>query len=164
MDFLDFAKNIEKQGKEQYLTLANSMQEKELSGIFKFMAAEEERHWEVFDGWQKKIHTPETAVELVLGKNSDAFKSIAGHFIGEQYIAPINYEQAYDKALQFENQSIALYESGLSNTTDEEWKPVLTMIIEQEKAHADFLVSLKNFLRHPGEWLENAEWRHAEEY
>ena len=167
MDFLDFAKEIETRGIEQYNLLAQTMQLRELCSVFEFMADQERRHYEVFDSWQRNgaaANAPEIPVETVLGRAGDAFELISGHFIPDKFIPPINYGQAYEQALEFENRSIALYEETLPRIGDGTWKSVLKLIVEQEKAHAQFITDLMDFLRHPGEWLENAEWRHQEEY
>lgn len=164
MGFLDFAKEIETQGAEQYSNLAAAMPVRELSAIFKFMAEEEKRHYDLFDSWQRKAKTPSLPDGAILGKAKDAFASLADHFMVNHYFPPINYEQAYDKALLLENKSIALYEEALPKVQDPENQSVLKMIIDQEHAHARFITALMEFLRHPGQWLENAEWHHLEEY
>jgi rubrerythrin len=167
VDFLDFAKEIETRGMEQYSALAQTMQVRELSAIFEFMADQEKRHYELFNSWQRNGATsnmPEFPAETVLGRAHDAFELIAGHFMPDQFVPPINYGQAYEQALEFENRSIALYEETLPRIGEGSWKSVLKLIVEQEKAHAQFITAMMEFLHHPGEWLENAEWRHTEEY
>jgi rubrerythrin len=167
MDFLDFAKEIESLGREQYSVLARTMQIRELSGIFEFMADQEKRHYELFDSWQRnnvEVSASDLPAETVIGQAKDAFERIAGHFLAKKFVPPINYEQAYKQALEFEKRSIALYEEALPKIADDRRKKPLTSIIEQEHAHARFINALMDFLRHPGEWLENAEWRHMEEF
>jgi rubrerythrin len=166
MEFIAFAKEIETQGIERYSLLAKTMQVKGLGGIFTYMADQEKRHYELFDSWQRNgvEGTPELPVETVLGKAKDAFELLAGHFLPGNFVAPSNYEQAYKQVLEFENQSIALYERTLPKIDDEKQLSVLKLIIDQEKAHARYITALMEFLRHPGEWLENAEWHHWEEF
>jgi rubrerythrin len=164
MDFLDYAKEIETLGMEQYALLSYKTHTRELSSIFVFLADQEKRHYEIFDSWQRKGPPPEVPAETVLGKAKEAFRRMAGHFMTNNYLPPLNYEQAYEKALLFENKSIALYEEALPKVEDREQRSVLERIIGQEKAHSRFITSLMEFLRHPGEWLENAEWNHLEEF
>lgn len=164
MDFLEFAKQIEKQGMEQYTLMARTLEVKGLNGIFAYMAEQEKRHYELFDSWQRKEPArPGLPEETVLGKAKDAFEKLAEHFIAANFVAPSNYEQAYKQALQFENNSIELYAKALSKL-DEGQQSVLASILKEEKAHARFITELMEFLRHPGEWLENAEWHHLEEF
>lgn len=164
MDFLNFAKEIETLGMEQYSVLAHKTEIRELSGIFAFMAAQEKSHYELFDLWQKKGEAPILSQETVVSRAKDAFKQLADHIIDQKFLPPIDYEQAYDQALLFEKKSVALYEESLPKVADSGQQSVLKMIIDQEKAHARFISSLMEFQHHPGEWLENAEWRHLDEY
>jgi rubrerythrin len=164
MDFLDFAKEIETQGMEQYAILAYSLSIKEVRDVFVFMADQEKRHYELFDSWQRNGQPPEISGETVLGKANEAFKFLAEHYMAENFLTPLNYYEAYEKALLFENRSVALYEEALLKVTDQSQQSVLKTIIDQEKAHARFITGLMDLLRHPGEWLENAEWRHSDEY
>jgi rubrerythrin len=165
MDFLDAAKEIETRGMEQYSALAQTMQDKELSAIFDFMADQEERHYELFDSWQRNGTVPTGLPgETVLGKAKDAFENLAVNFSGRNFVPPINYEQVYKQAMEFENRSIVLYEEAFQKSDDDGRKWLLKLIVEQEKAHAQFITALLEFLHHPGEWLENAEWRHLDEY
>ena len=164
MDFFDFAKEIERQGAHQYAVLAETMPVRELSGIFSYMKEQENRHYELFDSWQHTMPSPPLAAETVLGKAKEAFKRIADHFMTNHYFPPINYRQAYEKALEFEKKSIALYDEGLTKIENRDHQTVLKLILDQEKAHARFLTSLMEFERSPGEWLENAEWYHLDEY
>ena len=163
MDFLEFAKNIEKSGMELYKKLATEISAAELSGIFRFLAGEEYRHYEIFDAWQKRIETPDADSTMVLGEPEELFKKLAASFdtLG---VPAFNYSDAYRKALSFEHEGLKAYEEALDGIDEPEQQQQLQVIIEQEKIHIRLLTSLLDFNRHPGEWLENAEVRHSEEY
>jgi rubrerythrin len=75
-----------------------------------------------------------------------------------------HYYNAYEKALKFEEKSVALYESILTKLDKKDQKGIVNKILDQEKSHVQFLHNMLEFLRHPGEWLENAEWFHQEAY
>jgi rubrerythrin len=164
MDFLNFAKELETLGMQQYAVLAHKTQVRELSGIFAFMADQEKLHYELFDAWQKKGEAPTLPQETVVSRAKDAFKQLADHFSDQKFLPPIDYEQAYDQALLFEKKSVALYEESLPKVADSGKQALLKLIIDQEKAHETFISSLMEFQHHPGEWLENAEWRHMDEF
>ena len=164
MDFLNFAKEIETRGMEQYAVLAHKTEAKELSAVFAFMAEQEKRHYELFDAWQKKGEAPTLSQETVVSRAKEALNQLADHFIDQKFLPPIDYEQAYDQALLFEKKSVALYEESLPSVADSGQQAMLKMIIDQEKAHASFISALMEFQHHPGEWLENAEWHHMDEY
>lgn len=163
MDFLDFAKKIESDGIALYKKLAIECSSEDLAGIFRFLAAEEFRHYEIFDAWQKQIESPDADSTLILGDPEELFKkaTVAFSTLG---VPAINYSDAYRKALTFEQESLKKYESALDLLDDENEKKQMMVIIEQEKIHVHLLTSLIDFSRHPGEWLENAEISHADEY
>jgi rubrerythrin len=164
MDIFDFAKEIETQGRTLYADLSGKIGVKELSAIFNFLAQEEQRHFDFFDAMQKKSAVPPIPEGTVLGQAKEAFAKMAEHFKVHHFLPPIDYEQAYQMALTYENNSIAHYEQALPGFGDERQLSSMKLIIDQEKAHARFIGSLMEFNRHPGEWLENAEFFHTEEY
>jgi rubrerythrin len=163
VDFFDFAKQIETEGMELYSRLADQISIEELSGIFRFLAAEETKHYEIFEAWQHQLDAPEAQSNLILGEPGEIFKKAAMAF--ETPGAPVlDYSDAYRKALAFEKENLKVYEGALDQIDDPLQRQQLLIIIEQEKAHVSLLTSLIDFCRHPGEWLENAEIRHSEEY
>jgi rubrerythrin len=165
--FLAFAKQIEIQGRDHYSMLARDIPIPEISGIFTFLADEEQRHFDIFDSWEKKAHLPSIINTQVLVKSHKAFQKLWEQF-REAGLPAMDYFDAYEKALAFENKSVVLYESQLtaveaSGGRDQE-RTILKNIIHQEKAHAFLITCLMEFNRAPGEWLENAEWYHLDEF
>jgi rubrerythrin len=165
--FLALAKQIEVLGRDHYAGLAKEIPVAEISGIFKFLADEEQRHYDIFDAWEKKALLPSIVNTQVLVKARKVFMKLSEQF-REAGLPAKNYYDAYEKALAFENRSAALYEEQLTqieiSAGTEYRRTVLKNIIFQEKAHARFLTSLMEFNRSPGEWLENAEWYHLDEF
>ena len=165
MDFLNVAQQIERQGILHYSMLAEKTQVREISGIFQFLAREEKRHLEIFEALAQKTDPPSIEIIGLLADPKKAFESLTEHF-KTSGVPVISYDEAYEKALGFENESISLYMDALADPVFSEGPQgkLLQSIIDQEKKHARLISSLMEFLRHPGEWLENAEWHNAEEY
>ncbi|MBD3346192.1 MAG: hypothetical protein GF401_14135 [Chitinivibrionales bacterium] len=167
MDILDYAKEIESQGIEHYSNLAKEVELKELESIFEFLVREEKRHYEIFDSWQKESAVPSVDNTGILTQAKGAFQKLSDHFKTASFVA-IDRDEAYNKALEFENKSISLYTDALDKLgdgmNDGKYRDTLKSIIDQEKKHARLITSLKEFQRHPGEWLENAEWYHFDQY
>ena len=163
MDVFDFAKDIETQGKTLYADLAEKIPVRELSAIFLYLAKQEQRHFDFFDSVQKKGPVLPISTDTVLGQAKEVFAKLSENFKASHFLPPTNYEQAYEMALLFENSSIAHYEKALPEISSEH-QSSMKLIIGQERAHARFLASLMEFNRHPGEWLENAEFFHSDDY
>jgi rubrerythrin len=163
MDFLELAMAIEKEGIDYYTKLADKVKWKDEAGIFLFLAREEKGHYEILNAWQKHFDVPPLENFNILKESKAVFRRLSDHF--ETYGTPAtDYYNAYEKALRLEEKSVAFYKEALIKMESPAQKEVLTKIIEQEKSHVNFLTDMLGFLRHPGEWLENAEWYHLEEY
>ncbi len=156
MDYLEYAKQIERNGIEFYEKLKNESDAAEVKSIFSFMVRQEQRHLEIFEAWQKEMEPAPIEVENVVGTAREAFKKMVDHF--HQLGAPaIDRSDAYDEAIGFEEKSISLYSEAMEKTDNPNQKEQLKRIIEQEKTHAAMLRSMIEFQRHPGGNLTNAE-------
>lgn len=159
---LDFVMELEQKSMELYSDLARRATLKELSGIFQFLASQEKSHYEIVKSWQDNTVSPALEETPFFPDIDKVFKNLSDHFNGNGTMA-LHYYNAYEKARTFEEKSVAFYEQLLENS-EAGRKSILMKIIDQEKNHVLFIVNLLEFLRHPGEWLENAEWYHQEEY
>lgn len=167
MELINYAKELELKGYEYYVILAQESTIGEISGIFTFLAKEEKRHYEILDSWQQNIKIPAIENENIMENVNEVFQKLTDQFRGASFVA-IDRDDAYEKALEFENKSISHYTKALERLgpgkEHETQRTMLQSIINQEKIHAQLITSLMEFQRHPGEWLENAEWYHFEEY
>lgn len=167
MEFLRIAKEIEKKGELFYRELANEYEVQEMAGIFRFLAEEESRHYAIFDAMETKTAVPELTDTNLTQDTQKIFDTFFSQFRSKT--EPIIDRSAImDKALALETKSVQFYEKeyekSKSMELDESERAILKKIIKQEKSHIDFISSLKDFYRHPGEWLENAEWYHLDTY
>jgi rubrerythrin len=165
MNTIGLAKEIEQQGYEHYLKLAEATPVREISGIFQLLAREELRHLEIFSAIEKERPFPPVEDSETAGHAKKVFESMADHF-KTAGVPAFNHDDALEKALQFEQKSITFYSELLegNESAGAPDREVLNTIIAQERIHARLITSLMDFFRHPGEWLENAEWRHADEF
>jgi rubrerythrin len=165
MQFFEIAKEMELRGMDHYLKLADSTPVREVSGLFGFLASEEKRHFDIFDAWSKSAKSP-GVLESTLKENAvRMFDVLTAHF-KTGGVPAISYGEVYAKALEFETRSIGFYREFFKSNEplDAEQRAQLNLIIEQEQLHARVITSLSEFLRHPGEWIENAEFRHADDF
>lgn len=163
MDLLELAMAIEKEGIDCYTKFAGEAVGQEVSGIFMFLAREEKNHYEILDAWHNYTDVPALDNFNIRKQSKAVFARLSDHF--ETYGTPAtHYYSAYEKALRLEEKSVAFYQEALLKIENRDQNEILKKIIEQEKSHARFFIDMLEFLRHPGEWLENAEWYHLEEY
>jgi rubrerythrin len=163
MDFINFAKELERKGSEHYTSIAEASTVKEISGIFKLLAREEQRHFDLFDALGSNRSMPPVDDPEISGEVNTIFAAMTQQFKNSG-VPAFDHDEALEKALQFENESIRFYTEALTAASPEDTatKNLLTAILAQEHKHTRFITSLMEFLRHPGEWLENAEWHHTD--
>ena len=160
-DIWEFAKEIEVQGKAFYEKMANDTAIEELAGAFHFLAGEEQRHYNIFDSLQKGIPAPDAKAGQI-GDVKSAFEKLSKSFEKHEVIE--DSESAYEKARSLEEKSIEYYQEVLSKVSDPAQKAAVETILAQEKKHAEIVDSLKEFVKRPKRWLENAEWYHLDRY
>jgi rubrerythrin len=166
MDFLDQAKALEKSAIAFYEDLAKSSNTKEFSGIFLSLAREERNHYEILDAWQRQEQLPDLQIGILkLGDIKKTFEGLTGQFqvtSGEFF----SRSQIFSLAIDLERKSINLYRVFLESSDPEiaVHRKILEQILAQEENHIRTIAALAGFLRHPGEWLENAEFYHLDEY
>jgi rubrerythrin len=155
--------SIETEGVQFYTELSQKTMERGIAGIFGFFAREEKRHYEILEAWKKNIKTPDIDDTNLLGKAGGIFRDLSAQFTTAG-VPAINHDDVYKKALRLEEKSIAYYNEISGKLANEEQRTMLQLIIHQEQTHVKLINQLMEFQRHPGEWLENAEWNHRDEY
>jgi rubrerythrin len=165
MNFLETAKELELRGMEHYLRLAEMTSVNAVAGIFRFLASEEKRHFGIFDAWSKSVALPEPEKSEAMENTATIFNALTSHFKSGG-VPAVNHGELYEKALEFENRSLRFYTDLLKGEEpfDEKQRSVLAAVIDQEQRHVELITSLMEFMRHPGEWIENAEFRHADAF
>ena len=166
MDLLSQAKELEKNAITFYEDLAKSSKTREFTGIFLNLAREEHNHYEIFDAWRKKEPLPEIQTGILkLEDVKKTFEGLTGQFqvtSGEFF----SRSQIFTLAIELERKSINLYRGFLESSDPDiaVHREILERILAQEENHIKTIAALAGFLRHPGEWLENAEFHHADEF
>jgi rubrerythrin len=160
MESLDLAKNIEKEGKEYYEKLAKESPERSLSGVFAFLAKEEQHHYDIFDALQKK-QPVRTEPGTVSAEAKKMFAGLSSHFaLPEMFY---DYAAAYMRALEMERKSVALYDGMLAKASSKEERKILSFLILEEQKHEHLMEHMIEFVNKPNVFLETAEFNHLED-
>jgi len=158
-DFLAYAGKIEHLSFEHYSNLADTVPIIELSSIFRFMANEERRHFEIFTSWRSNHHNPPQLSEFRIAEfASKVFQTLSDRFKTNGVVPAIGFDNAYTAALQFESTCIEIYDEALDGEEfcDRGQRTMLESIIYQETIHKRIIMLLMEFQHHPGEWYDNA--------
>ena len=139
---------IEKNGRDFYNTLAKQLKATTVSGVFEFLAIEEEKHVKVFEGILGKVEKYEPQ-GLDAGEYSAYMRSLAAEHIftqkdkGTQIAKSIKTkEEAIQRGIGFEEDSIVFYE-GMKKIVPDHDQKVIDELIRQEQHHLKQLIDLK---------------------
>ena len=160
------AKEIETEGMEFYEKLAAEAPRTELASVFTFLASAEKRHYELFDSLEKSMPNEYAAAKDSRLNFKELFQGLTEEFKKSEPAlkALEDTEDAYQKALSFEQKSIDFYEKLQGDADSGLQKAIVGQLIAEEQYHARIIQGLLEFVRRPKEWVENAEFYHLDEY
>ncbi|HHT67688.1 MAG TPA: ferritin family protein [Firmicutes bacterium] len=147
---LEYAMQIEVQGKEFYLKQASLMEDSGFREIFEGLAADEEKHYELlkqmkdsglydYEGSQMSDRAP------LLFIDSSSKEKIP------QEKRP-SYITIYQQAVEFEEKSIDLYGELAREATSEREREVFLTLEREEEGHRAVLWRVLEFLQRPEEY------------
>ena len=164
VQILDFAMQMEKDGETFYRQCAAGTDDKGVAGILLRIADSEVKHYEVLEQIKSDPEflipaeaTVDKGVRNLFAEMLDANTT----FGGEKSELDL-----YQKAKGMEERSRAFYLDKAEAMTTENARDLFQRIADQEQKHVEFIESIIEFVSRaePGNWLENSEWFHAEEY
>ena len=165
MDIFEFAMQMEKDGENYYHELMNAATLPGLKKIFGFLAAEEAKHYAYVEKLQqKKGGTLNTAPEVLENVKNIFLEMKEGKQLPDTVTQQA--KNAYIKARDIEEKSRKFYLEKAEEVTDEEAKSLLLSLAKEEHNHYYIMENIIEFISRPepGNWLENAEWHHLDEY
>lgn len=165
MNIYQFAMQMEKDGEDFYLQLAQEATVPGLAKIFTMLAGEERKHYAVIEQLSRKEKNPHLAETAIL----DNVKNV---FIGMReekeplFIDTTAATTNYRKACAIEAVSERLYREKAEETKDETEQRIFLRLAGEEAKHLRIMENILEFVSRPepGNWLENAEWSHLDAY
>ncbi|MBU0684128.1 MAG: ferritin family protein [Candidatus Omnitrophota bacterium] len=147
-EMVEMGIQIEKNGKEFYSELAEKFKKESVGEVFKCLAAEEEKHIEVFNGIFASLcsYLPEEAYpdEYFAYMNALASQYVftrknTGKTIAEKLK---NYDEGLNLGISFEKDSILFYEGMRQMVLERDYK-LIDKLIQEEKEHLKKLCELR---------------------
>lgn len=142
---------IEKNGRDFYTSLIPRLKDSQAAGTFKYLAGEEEKHIEVFQGISDKLEKS-GQTESYPGEYLDYMNVLAGECVftkenkGEELAKKTHSDkEAVNMGIGFEKDSIVFY-AGMKKAVPESDHKVIEELIEQEQNHLRQLSDLKKKL------------------
>lgn len=148
-EIVEIGIQIEKNGRDFYNTLGKQSKNSAASGIFKFLAAEEEKHILAFQKVLASVEKYEPA-ESYPGEYFAYMSALAGQYVftqkdkGEEIAKKIKSDkEAVDMGIGFEKDSIIFYE-GMKKVVPEYDQETIDELIIQEQSHLAKLMNLRD--------------------
>jgi rubrerythrin len=165
MDIYQFAMQMEKDGEEYYRLLAKESTVLGLARIFLMLVDEEVKHYHVIERLSRKEKNTQLADTRILENVKNIFVTMQTAK-EELYIDTTRAASEYRKACAIEEMSQKFYEEKASVAEDEQQRQIFLQLAKEEENHLRIMNNIVEFVtrREPGNWLENAEWHHLDEY
>lgn len=163
METIQFALDMEQDGERYYREQARKNEHNALREVFELLADEEKKHAEILR--QKAAGQPYALKNSVMDGQENLFQN------AKDYVASVreipDQAELYERALEVETRSIALYEklrdqaAAESAGADQE---LFVFLIGEERRHQAILEEMYHHVNRPKEWVEAAEFGVREEY
>lgn len=165
MDIYQFAMQMEKDGENYYRQLAKDCGVSGLAKIFTMLADEEVKHYITIEKLSRKEENPQLADTKILENVKNVFLSMQTAK-EEFFIDTTKAASAYRKACSLEDTSQKFYQEKASLVETEQERQILARLAKEEEKHLRIMESIVEFVSRPepGNWLENAEWSHLDDY
>ena len=160
MNVFDFAMKMELQGKACYENLAASTQMAGLRNIFNGLAADEQKHYEVFRGLKEG-----KAFDMADSRMLEQAKSVFRELVGDKERTTGLHEDldGYRLGLKIEADSVKLYEDMAKKEQNPETVQLYLRIANEEKKHFNIMENICDFVMKPKYFLEWREFSNLHE-
>jgi rubrerythrin len=161
VDIFEFGMKMELDGEAYYREIAGKSTDKGMKTILELLADSEVKHYNVLKK-MKEHADPGLDSVTMMPEVKNVFEQMKA---GEGSLdADVSHLEMYRQAKDVETKSEAFYREQAEAADTPEAKPFFTRLANEEKEHEVILDNLIEMLNRPDTWLENAEWRHMEEY
>lgn len=165
MKIYQFAMQMEKDGENRYRMLAKECTVTGLAGIFMMLADEEVKHYNVVERLSRKEANPQLVESKILENVKNIFVTMQAAKEDVHFDAA-SASSEYKKACAVEEMSYEFYMEKAGLVQDVGERQIFLRLAKEEEKHLRIMENIVEFISRPepGNWLENAEWHHLDEY
>jgi len=161
MDIFAYAMQMEKDGERFYREIAGKTDSTGIKRILTMLADEEVKHYRAIEKMQQG-RAGQMAETSILDRAKNVFVQMKEE--GGEFTPDLGQIELYEKAQEIEKRSRQFYEEKAAQAGRDDQKQLFERLAVEEAKHYFLLENLIDFVSRPGQWLENAEWHHLEEY
>lgn len=161
MDILDYAMQMEIDGKAFYEKSAGSVAQPELKKILLQLAQEEDNHYRFFKSLKDgqlataQKHSESYGATILAKKN--LFQELTEQQAHESFGSEAR--AIWNHALKIEEQAEKKYRDEASRQTDPQRKTLLERIADEEKSHVYLIDNIISFMADPKGFVDSANYR-----
>ena len=155
MDVIEFAMQMEKDGKRLYQDAAARCGDKGLQTIFNLLADAEQEHYDLLKS-MKKGTDPTTSLSDVLAGTKNIFQQMAEK--GEELDGKAPQLDLYKKAEDIERRAAAFYREKAKEVKGKAQATLLLSLAAEEEKHLRVIENIIDFVSRPAQYLDDAEW------
>jgi rubrerythrin len=165
MNIYQFAKQMEVDGEKYYRVLADQSNSAGLKKIFLMLADEEVKHYKVIDLMSRGENRPELAETKILEKVKNVFAEMKDSEPHPR-IDTTDATQSYLRARDIEEESRNFYQQQADRVENKTQAGIFLLLAREEGKHLRIMENIVEFVSRPepGNWLENAEWHHLDNF
>jgi len=161
MNVYDFAIKMELDGRGFYEGLARETRHAGLRGIFLQLAADEQKHQDIFQTLKKEARPETMKASTALEQAKSVFADLLAK---KETFAPAGDLDSYRHAMKLEADSFRLYEGAAKKEQDKGIRELLLLIAGEEHRHYDILRNIYDFANAPSQYLAWSEFSNLEEF
>lgn len=162
MNVFEFAMKMELDGKDLYEKLARETALPGLRDIFSQLAADEQKHYEIFRALKGQARPKAMADTPVLEQAKNVFEDLLAR---KDALGPVKGDlEGYRQALKVEEDSFRLYEGAAEKEKDKGVRELLLRIAGEEHKHFEILQNIHDFVNAPSQYLAWGEFSNLAEF
>ena len=147
MNVYDYAMQMELDGKAFYEKLAKGTDLEGLRKIFYELAADEQKHYNIFKKLKEQLPVTAMADSTVLEQAKNLFAELEADKLSQQTLK--SNLDAYQYAIEAEKKSADLYLDAADKEENEDIKEILLKIVIEERKHLNIIENVFDFVNAP---------------
>jgi rubrerythrin len=162
MNVFDFAMKMELDGKAFYEKLAKETNVAGLKTIFNRLAADEQKHFEIFQALKGLAQTTTMEDSTALAEAKNVFEELIDE---KEAVGIVKGDlEGYRHAMKVEADSFRLYEDAAQKEENPDVRNLLLKVAEEEHKHFDILQNIYDFVNAPNQYLAWGEFSNLDEF
>jgi rubrerythrin len=161
MNIIDYALQMELDGKAFYERSAQHVAHPELKKILLNLADEEQRHYQFFkrlkDGQEQNAAEEIKSSSPTLDLNKTLFRQMAEQ--GKQSSFGADVRKVWEEALKIEEKVERMYREEAGKEPDADRKQLLARIADEEKNHVYLIDNMLSFMADPQGFTDSADYK-----